>query len=100
MDSRFLALVLTICSSFVLGEYNLVSLEVSLNKTSPFNCVFVHGHRGHFSQGNPFKEVLKGFCDLYSADFLEDISGVSHKVIYWQAEFLDSAIKELFRSSP
>ena len=42
-----------------------------------------------FYKGNPLKEVLKGLCDLYSADFLEDISGVSHKVVYLEAEFLD-----------
>lgn len=100
MGFQYTFLIFVIFSNFVVGEYRLVSLDVGLNTTKPFNCVFVHGHRGHFSQGNSFREVLKGVCDLYSADFLEDISGISHKVLYWQAEFLDTAIKMLSKNSP
>ena len=62
----------------------------------PKACVFVHGHRGHFSQGLKIQAELKEFCDVYSLDFKEDISGISHQVVYKQAQFIKLEIERLY----
>ncbi|OMJ91787.1 hypothetical protein SteCoe_5568 [Stentor coeruleus] len=58
-------------------------------------CIFIHGHRGDYSQAKLFSSVMGDICDMYSFDFKEDISGLSHEVIIKQAEFVTESIVEI-----
>jgi PGAP1-like protein len=74
-------------------DYKIILLNFNRSGKA---CVFVHGHRGHYSQGNALGYVLDGLCDVYSLDFKEDISGISHEVLYKQAEFISIIIQKLY----
>lgn len=75
-------------------DYNLVRLSIGPHYNSQA-CIFIHGHRGDYSQGKLFSSVMGDICDMYSFDFKEDISGLSHEVIIKQAEFVTESITKI-----
>ena len=76
-------------------EYNTILINKQLLGPHKI-CLFIHGHRGHFTQANSLSTYLINFCHLYSIDFQEDISGLSHEVLYKQANYISSEILELY----
>lgn len=92
---------LFVCTAFVVAEYSYEIIQISSSPTASYPCLFVHGHRGHYSQASGLGKALKNDCAMYSVDMKEDISGLSHEVIYKQSAYIElhiSALSEKYQS--
>ena len=88
-------ILILLCRLWISDSYLYEIIRVSELSSATVPCLFVHGHRGHHSQALGLSFPLSFACELYTLDLKEDISGLSHEVLYKQAAFISESLQNL-----